>query len=96
MDWELWTKVWVALQKILALVIFLAVHYGLDLAADKWLFALEPNMGFFKTYFHLVTFAAFGVVYLHILLEMVAVFFPGLAWIGYLLRTRRGAKDESR
>ena len=72
---NLWIRVWVAANKVAALLVAVALHKALDVSAEwvvpvgwpKWLFVLR------------VTFAAaFSVVYLHFIWEVLTVFIPSI------------------
>lgn len=79
MDWRFWAKVWTALQKVLAFYIFVVTHYGIEYAFTTFIMGFVPNMPFWRNLYHVITFGAFSLVYLHLLWEFATVFLP---WLG--------------
>lgn len=81
---KFWGRVWVALCKVIALAIFAAAHRGLDWVL-KW--AVPEKFAGAAIFLQAVTFVAFGIVYVHLSYELVAVFLP------VIKRRRKGTND---
>ena len=79
-DWKkdlriLWLRVLVALNKAVALVALIGIHKGLDITGE-WL--VPEDWQYCSKLLRGSVFAAFTVIYVHVLWEMVKVFIPGL------------------
>jgi hypothetical protein len=72
---EFWARVWAALQRVIALALFVLAHWGLSLL---FRLAAPPNL---KRAFLLgedILFVMFMIVYLYLAWGMIAAFMPGL------------------
>jgi hypothetical protein len=74
-DWTFWLQVRSALSRVVAFLIFLAVHKLLN-AALEW--TVPKNFTNGVIWLEDITYAAFAVIYGALVVEMVVVFIPAL------------------